>query len=132
MANVLTLEIRGFGFNETAGKLKRVSIRFQDMRPAFEAMEEILERGEERIFEKLRGKYVDTGHLKESLTQSDATDAVREAHAQHLDFGTATWYARFHKDKRGKSPYVKVMTTERQHMSEEAIEYVVGGMKVGV
>jgi hypothetical protein len=132
MARSAVMEIQAFGFNETTGKLKRVSLRMVNAQPAFKAIEDILEAGEKRIFNRLRGKYVDTGALMESLTQSSANDAIRDAHAVGLDFGTAVWYARFHKDKRGKSPYLKIQPTERKIISEEVLEFIVGGMAVRI
>lgn len=132
MARTAIMEIQAFGFHEATGKLKRVSLRIVNARPVFESIEDVLEAGEERIFRRLRGKYVDTGHLMESLTQPSADDAIREAHSYGLDFGTATWYARFHKDKRDKSPYLKIQPTERKIISAEVMEYIVGGMAVTI
>lgn len=132
MARPLFFEIQAFGFNEATGKLKRVALRMVNAQPAWKSIEEILEAGEERIFTRFRGKYVDTGALKESLTQSSANDAIRDAHAFGLDFGTSVWYARYHKDKRGKSPYLKIQPTERKIISAEVLEYIVGGMAVRV
>jgi hypothetical protein len=125
-------EIQAFGFNEAAGKLKRVAIRFRNARPAFELIQEILESGEQRIFKNLRGKYVDTGALMESLTQPSADGAIREAHMAGVDFGTDIWYARFHRDEKGKLPYLKILTKERQQIRETVMGYVVGDMDVTV
>lgn len=132
MARPAIIEIQAFGFHAATGKLKRVALRLVNAQPAFEAIEDVLEAGEKRIFKRLRGKYVDTGRLMESLTQPAANDAIRDAHAAGLDFGTATWYARFHKDKRRKSPYLKILPTERKIISEEVLGYVVGGMDVRI
>lgn len=130
MPRSMTLEIQAFGFKEASTKLKKVSFRMRNARPAFELISELMEQSVERAFTKLRGKYVDTGALKDSLTQSTANDAIREAHMDGLDFGTQVWYARFHKDKRDKSPYLKMLPTERKEAAEILMEHVVGGMAV--
>lgn len=133
MAKVL--EIQAYGFDAAAGKLKRVSVRFANARPAFELIQEMLEQGEQGIFRRLSKKdpdYVLTGHLMRSLTQPSADDAVRDAHATGLDFGTQTWYARFHRDEKGKLPYLRIMPKARKEIGPIVLGYVVGGMDVTV
>lgn len=123
----LVFDIQAFGFDEVVGKYQRVSYRVQDMRPGFEEVSSELEEGEERLFNRYGGKYVDTGALKASLTQPRANEAIREAHAQHLDFGTGVFYARFHKDKTGKSAVLKLQPKERKKIPVTLLEFVVRG-----
>lgn len=125
-------EIQAFGFHEASGKLKRVAIRFRNAMPAFQLIQEILESGEKRIFKNLRGKYVDTGDLMASLTQPTADGTIREAHAAGVDFGTDIWYARFHRDEKGKLPYLKILTKERAAIRETVMGYIVGDMDVTI
>lgn len=125
-------EIQAFGFNQASGKLKRVAIRFRNAQPAFELVQGILESGEKRVFKNLRGKYVETGHLMDSLTQHSADDAIREAHMAGVDFGTSTWYARFHRDEKGKLPYLKILTKERVQIREAVMGYIVGDLDVTI
>jgi hypothetical protein len=129
----MLLEIQAFGFKDASGKLKKVSFRMRNARPAFELVNELLEQSEKRVFAKLGGKYVDTGALMDSLTQPNANEAIREAHMDGLDFGTSLWYARFHKDRRGRSPTLKLLPKERKLAAEAFMGYVtVGGMQVAV
>lgn len=120
-------DIQAFGFVEAEGKMQKMTYRVTDMRPGFEEIETMLEEGEERLFESYHGKYVDTGALKASLTQPRANKAIREAHAQHLDFGTAVYYARFHKDKKGKSAVLVLQSKERKKIPVTLLEYVMHG-----
>jgi hypothetical protein len=122
-------DIQALGFDRARSKLARVGFRLRDARPAFEVISEMLEEGEKRLFKRYRGKYVDTGALMESLTQPNANDAIREAHAGGLDFGTAVYYARFHKDKKGKSAVLKLQPTERKKIPTTLLEYVVAGFE---
>jgi len=127
MAGV-TFDIQAFGFDEAEGKLKKISYRARDMRPGFEVVSQMLEEGEKRLFKRYHGKYVDTGRLMESLTQPQANDAIREAHAQELVFGTEVYYARFHKDKKGKSAVLKLQPTERKKIPITLLEFVTRGV----
>lgn len=126
MAGVV-FDIQAFGFDQAEGKLKRVSYRCVDMRPGFEATMQLLEEGEKRLFKRYGGKYVDTGALMASLTQPTANDAIREAHAQHADFGTQVWYAKFQKDQKGKSAVLKLQTKERKIIPMTLLHFVTRG-----
>lgn len=128
MADVV-YDIQALGFDRVASKLKRVAFRLRDARPAWELISEMLESGEKRLFKRYGGKYVDTGRLMESLTQPTANDAIREAHAQELVFGTAVYYARFQKDKKGKSAVLKLQPTERKKIPTTLLEYVTAGFE---
>lgn len=120
-------DIQAYGFVEAEGKLEKMTYRVTDMRPGFEEVQKMLEEGEERLFNRYGGKYVDTGALKDSLTQPRANKAIREAHAQHLDFGTALYYARFLKDKTGKSAVLKLQPKERKKIPVTLLEFVMHG-----
>jgi predicted NACHT family NTPase len=120
------IEITPMGFEKAGYDLEKIAHRMLNARPAWEIIEEILEKGEERVFDRYHGKYVRTGALKESLTQKDANDAIREAHAEELEFGTKVWYAHFQKRKK-KSAVLKLLPTERKAAAKVLIEYVVFG-----
>lgn len=128
MAGVV-FDIQAFGFDEAEGKLKRVSYHVTNMQPGFEAAMELLEEGEKRLFKRYAGKYVDTGALMASLTQPTANDAIRDAHAQHADFGTSVWYAKFQKDKKGKSAVLKLQPTERKLIPTTLLKFVTRGIE---
>jgi len=128
MAGVV-FDIQAFGFDEAQGKLKRVSYRVTNMQPGFEAAMQLLEEGEKRLFKRYGGKYVDTGALMASLTQPLANDAIRDAHAQHADFGTSVWYARFQKDKKGKSAVLKLQPKERKLIPPTLLSFVSRGIE---
>lgn len=125
----VTYDIQALGFDRAAGKLKRVSYHLRDVRPAWKVIAEMLEQGEARLFRRYRGKYVDTGATRASLTQPTANDAIREFHAQQMDFGTAVWYAHFHRDKKGKSILLKLQPTERKVIPTTLLQYVVAGFE---
>ena len=99
------------------------------MQPGFEAAMQLLEEGEKRLFKRYGGKYVDTGALMASLTQPLANDAIRDAHAQHADFGTSVWYARFQKDKKGKSAVLKLQPKERKLIPPTLLSFVSRGIE---
>lgn len=121
-----TVEITPLGFEQAGHDLMKIAERMLNARPAWEAIEQILEKGEERIFDRWKGRYVLTGALKESLTQKDATDALRRAHAEQLEFGTTVWYAHFQKVRK-KSAVLKLLPTERKASARVLIEYAVYG-----
>lgn len=77
----------------------------------------ILEEGEDLLFAGYHGKYVRTGATKASLTSPAANDAIREAHADELVFGTSVWYARFLTRKVG----AKTSRGGRKHDGTSAV-----------
>lgn len=64
---------------------------------------EILEESERAIFEAHGGRYVQTGALRDSLTQSSADNAIRRQLGGTLEFGTGVWYAKFQRNIGGPS-----------------------------
>lgn len=71
----------------------------------FDAEFSILEEAERTIFAAHGGKYVMSGDLKNSLTERDATGAIRRGHGAYgiVEFGTSIWYARFQRRIDGPS-----------------------------
>jgi len=120
----MIIDFDAIGYAHTHQSLKATSLLLQNARPAYESIHGILEEGEQRLFKRLGGKYVDTGALMASLTQPTANNAIRETHAQGLDFGTSLYYARFHTDKRGKSAVLKLQPTEQKKAGRTLLEYV--------
>lgn len=125
MPRGLEFGLQLIGGEEAEKDLDGIARRMLDARPAFEAVEKILESGEERHFASLRGRYVRTGALKASLTQPDANGAIREAHADELVFGTSIYYARFLRRKR-KSAVLVLKPIERRSASRTILDYVMG------
>jgi hypothetical protein len=102
-----------------------IAERMKDAKPAFELVEKILESGEERHFNSLKGRYVDTGALKASLTDGNANGAIREAHADELTFGTSIYYARFLRRRR-KSAVLVLKPLERKASTRTIMEFIMG------
>lgn len=113
------------GGKEAEHDLDGIAERMRDAKPAFELVEKILEAGEERHFNSLKGRYVLTGALKESLTNGDANGAIREAHADELEFGTSIYYARFLRRKK-KSAVLVLKPLERKASARTIMAFVMG------
>jgi hypothetical protein len=94
-SNGLDFRIRLKGDEAILGKYEGIEERLQDLRPALEDVSDLLESGEQRLFDQMRGKYVRTGRLRESLTNSLSADAIRSITGDTLVFGTSVYYARF-------------------------------------
>ena len=127
MPRGLEFGLQLLGGEEAIDDLDGIAKRMEHARPAFEAVSEILEAGEERHFSGLRGRYVRTGALRDSLTQPDANGAIREAHADELVFGTSIYYARFLRRKR-KSAVLVLKPLERKAASKTILDYVMGDL----
>lgn len=125
MPRGLNFEIRPEGVDATSEDLAGVARRLVNAEPAFVDVARILERGEQRLFKRLRGKYVDTGATRASLTQPDANGAIRQAHGDELVFGTSIWYARFLRRKK-KSAVLVLQPTERKAAAQTILDYVTG------
>lgn len=97
--------------------------------PAFKLVAEILEKGEERHFKGLQGRYVRTGALRDSLTQPSANGAIREIHGDQLIFGTSIFYAKFLR-KRKKSAVLVLKPTERKAAAATILAYVSRGTRL--
>jgi hypothetical protein len=96
-----------------------------------------LERAERELFGSYGGKYVDTGDLMASLTQEDASGALREAHGEEFTFGTDVWYA-VYQGTRGPgmhqhpSAVLRMPEMVRRTAAEAAVRYIVEGDKAAV
>jgi hypothetical protein len=87
------IEVSGAG--ETMSMLRGMASRCKRPAGAFEQVFRAFEANEREIFEGYGGKYQDTGATMRSLTQPEATGAIREAHGGEFVFGTSIWYAKF-------------------------------------
>lgn len=105
--------------------LTGVARRMVNAKPAFTKVQQILERGEQRLFDRAHGKYVKSGRTRESLTQEAAPDAVREARGDRLTFGTSVWYAKFLR-KGKKSAVLVLRPTERKQASQVLLDFFMG------
>lgn len=127
----LVFDITPVGFGKAERDMRTIAVRLRNARPAFELVLRLLERGEERLFKRFRGKYVDTGALKASLTQPDANDAIRVAHADELEFGTKLFYAKYLTDKNRKSAVLRLLPKERKEANATILEYIMHGVGGG-
>lgn len=133
MPRGLEFSVQLVGGQRAIDDLEGISERFEDAEPAFEQVIPILEAGEERHFATLRGRYVDTGALKASLTRSGAAGAIRDTSDDELVFGTSIPYARYlrggRSNRRGtkKSAVLVLKPPERKKASETILDYVVEG-----
>lgn len=118
------IEVRGD--ERAADRLDGIAHRMQNAQPAFEDVARILEAGEQRHFDSLRGRYVRTGALRDSLTEESANGAIREAHGDSLTFGTSIFYARFLRRKK-KSAVLVLKPLERKQASQAIMDFVTGG-----
>lgn len=125
MPTGLNFEVQAIGVEKTSRELEGISHRMTNAEPAFMEVARILERGEQRVFARARGKYVLTGATRASLTQANANQAIREAHGDQLIFGTHVWYAKFLR-KRKKSAVLVLLPTERKAARETILDYVMG------
>jgi hypothetical protein len=72
--------------------LTGIGARAQALEPAWQAAFKAQERAQEEPFRS--GRMVASGDLRDSLTQPNATGAIREAHGSEALFGTDIRYAR--------------------------------------
>jgi hypothetical protein len=90
VAGLLTISVEGA--TEAEEFFEALERRIMDLTPAFERTLTELEQREKAIFDGWAGKYVRTGRTRASLTER-GRDALRAAHAQEAEFGTAVPYA---------------------------------------
>lgn len=107
--------------------VKGMGERMGNMLPLLVVESERLEAMEEEHFGALGGKYVATGRLRDSLTTSGASDAVRRATLTTLEFGSEVPYAKFQVidpgpvtpagglERRGHKSAVLVLSEETGH-----------------
>jgi hypothetical protein len=123
----LYFHIEALGVDEAEDVLKGVSYRMQHAGPAFDEVATSLEEGEKRHFTRLRGRYVDSGDLMASLTQSTANGAIRDSHADELVFGSSIYYAKFLR-KGKKSAVLVLLPKERKTAAKTILDYVTYGV----
>lgn len=111
----------------TSDRFHYVAKRMRNARIAFQQVSKIVESGEERHFNSLRGRYVQTGATRDSLTQPNANGALREAHHNELVFGTTIEYAKYLR-KGKKSAVLVLKPTERRASAELILQHIVRGV----
>jgi hypothetical protein len=94
------------------------------------------ERGEATLFESYGGKYVETGDLRASLTNSGAAGAVRLLTPEEFTFGTSVWYAIFQGttgpgNKKAPSAILEPTALEAAAAAFGLKEYVLKGRRAG-
>jgi hypothetical protein len=73
-----------------------------------------LEAGEEGLFQRLGGRFVNTGRTRDSLTTAaPSKDAIREVTPFSFRFGTRVWYAVFLKKDSTPGQTAKGMMNKR-------------------
>ncbi|MCU1500583.1 MAG: hypothetical protein JWM47_4536 [Acidimicrobiales bacterium] len=123
------IEIDLVGGDAAVRNLTIVGQRMVHASPAFVEIKKVLEEGEKRYFDRLRGKYVKTGDTLRALTQENANGAIREIHSDGagLTFGTSIWYAHFLKKPGGKKSAVLVLEPKARRQSKEILlDYILG------
>jgi hypothetical protein len=83
------------GAREIAARYAKIAHRAANPAEGLKDLTPALTQAESELFRSYGGKYVDTGELIASLTQEDASEAVREAHGEEFEFGTEVWYAKY-------------------------------------
>lgn len=114
MPRGLNFSIEAEGADEVADRIAKLSLRFIHLEPIRERVMNIFEQGEERHFNRQKGRYVRTGALRDSLTQPNANGAIREAHGDEFVFGTSIFYARFLRKGRKSAVLVLQPAAKRQ------------------
>ena len=125
------------GEEKLAASLAGIVDRAGNLRPVFDLAIERQEQYEETLFES--GKYVRTGALRDSLTNSNAEGAIRNVRAMSVEFGTSIWYGRFQVENPGpvtpaggltrkghKSAVLKRAPAAAVEVTEAVGEYVMG------
>ena len=123
MPRGLAFDLEVLGAEEMAERLERISHRMEDSRAGFRHALDTLEAGEARHFRSLRGRYVRTGALRDSLTSSNAQGAIREAHSDYALFGTSIFYGRFLR-KGKKSAVLVLKPLERKTIARELLAWI--------
>ncbi|MEJ7894539.1 MAG: hypothetical protein WKF94_18055 [Solirubrobacteraceae bacterium] len=130
-------EITLTGADQAADNLADVARRLGNAQPAFREALETLEEGEERHFARLRGRYVLTGRLRQSLT-GQGPDSIRELHGDGggLTFGSSVSYAKFLvkrprnpdvgqvRRRKGKSAVLVLQPKARKAIVKQLTEFV--------
>lgn len=89
------LELIGAG--KVRNDLRLLIERLENPGAVLEAEFDVLEQAEEAIFEGWAPSFDNTGASKASLTQRDATGAIRRIHGSGIEFGTSIWYVKFQR-----------------------------------
>jgi phage gpG-like protein len=147
MALDFQVSIRGVA--ETAHEIEQIGYRAVHARSAMVKILGLLLAAERRLWARSGGKkwpprapstqerdpggslMVHSGHLKASLTQPTAEDAIREATDVLMDFGTRDYVARFHQagTKDGRLPKREVLVfrpTDKRTAREIIAAHLVG------
>jgi hypothetical protein len=86
------LDVSIRGAEKVERDLRGISRRADNLYPVLRKEMDYLEHRELLMF---AGRYVDTGALAASLTQSQAVGAVREITPHSLKFGSTVWYGKY-------------------------------------
>jgi hypothetical protein len=133
MARRQFFEVQVIDAAALAQKLYEMGRRAINAKPAFEKVLDIAEAGQRRHFSRLGGRYVDTGALRASLTQPHANGAIREAHADEVEFGTSIYYARFlnkpgtSRRKKGSSAVLVLQPKAKREAGQALMDYITAG-----
>jgi hypothetical protein len=83
------------GADKLVARTRGMSLRMLDMEPVLKHEARAFEESEKALFGSLGGQYVATGALRDSLTTSSASGAVRRTTHDQLKFGSDIYYAAF-------------------------------------
>jgi hypothetical protein len=76
-------------------RLGPIAARMAEPQPAFAGVMTAIEAQERSVFAGYEGRYVETGALRASLTETAAAGAIRELTPTGATFGSSIFYARF-------------------------------------
>lgn len=129
MPRGLDIELIAEGFGAAGQRLDNIADALEHIALAAPKVYELLQRSEQRLFERYGGRYVRTGALRDSLAGL-TSHSIREAHANEIIFGTNLYYARFLR--RGKRSAVLSLTPrDRAAVGAEVMDMVMGSPRTG-
>lgn len=123
----LVIDFKAIGFKKAQSDLRQMGARARSPQPAFKAIFAPLEESHAELFASLGGKYVDTGALRDSLTQPNANGALREIHGAEMQFGSTLDYAVFQRED-GKSAVLRLRPKDRKKASLTYLAYITRGL----
>lgn len=114
------LDLHLSGAEAAARRYDEIARNLANIAPAAPAIFALMERREKALFAELGGRYVRTGATLRSLTQR-GDRAIREAHADTLEFGSAVEYAVY----LTAPPVLRVGTREVASVADAIMDHVV-------
>jgi hypothetical protein len=108
-------------------RLEGIEERILELEPAFDEVMGVLESSERRLFDSYNGRYVDTGDLRDSLTEPHADGAIRELHHDGAEFGSSIPYAVYQREG-GRSAVMRFDEADENEVAAIVLRYIVEGV----